>query len=153
MRKVASFLAVMMAITLADLVSAQDRTQRDHASGLGMPRVILDRFPGAILLEEAEFASSVVGRMFRYREVGSNLVVERPKEVFVEGGQYRVHWLRTISYGTYSIERGIVSIDCADCQRAFLGLGRQRIFFRRQGGLFTANADGDGRVIELIREP
>jgi hypothetical protein len=127
--------------------------QRNPASGIVMNRHTADRFPGAALLGEAEFDSAVVGRAFRYREVGSEIVVERPKEVFREGGQYQIHWLRAISYGTYSVEHGIVSIACADCPHSFLDLGRRRIFFRHQGRLLTAKADGKGSVVELIREP
>lgn len=118
-----------------------------------MNRDLADRFPGATLLGEAEFASTIVGRLFRYRELDSEIVVERPKEVFVEGGQYRNHGLRTVSYGTYSIERGIVSIACADCRYTFLGLGWERIFFRHEGRLLMATANRTGSVVELIPEP
>jgi hypothetical protein len=118
-----------------------------------MNRNIADRFPGATLLGETEFAEAIVGHLFRYRDLDSGIVVERPKEVFVHGGQYRIHWLRAISRGTYAIERGIVSIDCAGCQRTFLGLAARRIFFRHEGRLLTANADEQGSVVELIPEP
>src|SRR5688500_15174704 len=95
--------------------------QRNLASGTTMSRDLVDRFPGATVLGEPEFAQAVVSGAFRYREVGSELVIVRPKEIFVEGGQYRIHWSRTISYGTWAIARGIVSIDCTDCQYAFIG--------------------------------
>ena len=109
-----------------------------------------DRFPGATLLGEAEFASAIVGRAFRYRYLASEIVVNRPKEFFREGGQYSMGH-RPISHGTYSIERGIVSIDC-DCPYTFLGLGRKRVFFRHKGRLLTASAELQGEVIELIPE-
>jgi hypothetical protein len=125
----------------------------DRSSGSIVNRSLAERFPGAILLGEAEFASAVVGRLFRYRHLGSGIIVERPKEVFIEGGRYRIHWLRSISYGTYSVERGTVSIDCAGCRNTFLNLGRERIFFRHEGRLLTADANGDGSVVELIPEP
>jgi hypothetical protein len=137
----------------AAIAQVSPATQRNQPSATIVSRDIPDRFPGAALLGEAEFASGVVGRLFRYRELDSNIVVERPKEVFAAGGQYRIHWLRTISYGTYSIERGIVSIDCADCPYSFLNLGRERILFRHEGRLLTARANGEGSVVELIPEP
>lgn len=139
----------------AERSAAMPRTSaayRDHSSGTIMNRYIADRFPGATLLDGAELASAIVGGRFRYREVGSELVLDRPKEVFLAGGQYQIHWLRSISYGNYSIKRGIVSITCADCPYDFLGLGKQRIFFRNDGMLLTAKADGEGSVVELIPE-
>lgn len=132
---------------------ASSGVQRNHSSGIIMNRDIADRFPGATILGDAEFASAIVGRVFRYRELDSGIVVERPKEVFVEGGQYRIHWLRTISYGTYSVERGVVSISCDACPYTFLDLGGERIFFRHQDRLLTARANLEGSIFELVREP
>lgn len=117
-----------------------------------MNQDILDRFPGAVVLDEREFASAIVGRAFHHREVGTELVIERPSEFFGEGGRYSVGH-RAIAHGTYSIERGTVSIDCSDCPSTIFGLGRHRVFFRHQGRLFTTNADGEGSVIELIPYP
>jgi hypothetical protein len=124
----------------------------NHSSGNIMNRNLADRFPGAVLLGQEGFASAIVGKTFRYREVDSNATVDRPKEVFVEGGQYRIHWLRSISYGTYSLKHGAVVIDCPDCPYTFLDLGSERIFFRHEGRLLTANARLDGIVFELIEE-
>ena len=121
---------ISCSLTGEELRTGRPVVQRDHSSETTMSPAIADRFPGADILDEAEFAEAIVGRVFRYREVGSGIVVERPNEVFAEGGQYRVHWLRTISRGTYSIGRGTVMIECTGCQRTFLGLGRTRVFFR-----------------------
>jgi hypothetical protein len=120
--------------------------------GKGIQRKLAQRFPGAVLLSEAEFADAIVDRVFRYREVGTDIIVDRPNEVFAAGGKYRIHWLRTISYGSYSIKRGIVSIDCSDCPYHFLNLGWHRIFFRHEGRLHMMTANGRGSVIELIPE-
>jgi len=115
-----------------------------------MNRDIVGRFPGATVLDEVEFARTIIGRRFRYR-LSSEIVVVHPAEAFSEGERYSVGH-RVFSHGTYSFERGIVSIECIDCRETFLGLGRQRVFFRHQGTLLMANADGEGNVIELIPE-
>jgi hypothetical protein len=138
---------------VAAAAQASSAAQPNPSAGITMTRDITDRFPGATLLGEAEFAGAVAGRRFRNREVGSDIVVERPIEVFAEGGQYRNHGLRTVSYGSYSIERGIVSIACGDCRYPFLGLSWERIFFRHQGKLLMAAVNGTGSVVELIPEP
>lgn len=132
---------------------ASSVAQRNHSSEIVMSRDIAARFPGANVLSEAEFASVIVGRVFRYRDIGGELVVERPKEVFAEGGQYRIHWLRSISYGTWSIAGGIVEIDCTGCRYTFLNVGWKRIFFRHESRLLMATANGEGSVVELISEP
>lgn len=148
-----AFAPLALAATAGGLVLSGCASSLNHSSGIIMNRDIVDRFPGATLLGEVEFASAVVGQAFRYREVGSEPVLVMPKEVFVEGGQYRIHGIRTISYGTWAIARGIVSIDCTDCQYAFIGLGRERVFFRHQDRLLMATANGEGIVVELIPEP
>ncbi len=130
---------------------ASSAAPRDH-SWAAMNQGLADRFPGAAVLGEAEFADAVVGRKFRYRVVESGLVVERPNEVFLAGGQYQLHRLRSVSYGTYAVGRGIVSIDCSDCPSAFIGLGRDRVFFRHRDRLFAMNANGEGQIIELLQE-
>lgn len=115
-------------------------------------RVLADCFPDAAMLGTNELMTAIVGRRFNYRLIGTDgtdLVVVRPKEVFRANGQYEVHG-RAISYCTYSIETSIVSIDC---HQTFLGLGRERVFFRNEGRLFTANANGEGSVVELIPLP
>lgn len=136
----------------AATVQASAAAHPNQSPGSIMNRDIAKRFPGAALLDEAEFTSTVVGRRFRYREVGSELVVNRPKEVFVGNGRYQIHWSRSISYGAYKVKHGVISIYCPDCPYAFLDLGIERIFFRHEGKLFTAKADGRGRVVHLIEE-
>lgn len=139
----------------ADAVIAQTSpaARPDHASEAVMSPDLADRFPGATILDEADLARAIVGRRFRYRELGSEILVEQPKEIFAEQGQYRLHGLRTISYGTYAIGHGIVSIACADCRYPFLNLGWERLFFRHEGKLLMTSAQGGGSVVELISEP
>jgi hypothetical protein len=119
-----------------------------QSSGITVSRAIADRFPGATILGEAEFASTVVGSRFRYR-VSGEIIVEHPAEGFFESGRYSVGH-RPISQGKYSFKDGVVSIECTDCPDTFLGLGRKRVFFRHQGRLLMTNANGEGSVIELI---
>jgi hypothetical protein len=138
-------------LTRSASASGEISRPRSHPVQL-INRKLAKRFPGAVLLGEAEFSSAVVDRAFRYRQVGTDIIVERPKEVFAAGGKYRIHWLRTISYGSYSINGSIVLIDCPDCPYNFLGLDRKRIFFRQQGRLFTAGANLEGSTFELIDE-
>lgn len=114
-----------------------------------MKQSIAQRFPGATFLSKAEFASTIVGGSFRYREFGSELLIKSPAESFFGNGQYSVGH-RAIFSGTYSYKRGIVSIKCVDCHATFLGLGKKRVFFRHEGRLLMANADGNGSAIELI---
>jgi hypothetical protein len=122
----------------------------NHPSEIIMNPDIAARFPGATILDEADFASTVTGRRFRYR-VSNEIIIERPAESFSENERYSVGH-RTIAQGTYSIKRGIVSIECSNCPETFFGLGRKRIFFRHQGRLLMANADAEGDVLELIPE-
>jgi hypothetical protein len=126
--------------------------QSSHAAEIVTDEEIGARFPGATILDEAEFGSAIVGRRFRYRHVGTEIVVERPGEVFAENGRYEIHWLRGASYGTYSIKQGVVSIDCSACSYDFLSLGRKRVFFWHEGRLLTISADGRGSVVELLPE-
>jgi len=114
-----------------------------------MSRDFADRFPGATVLGEIEFVGAIVGHAFRYRLLDDGTVFERPGEFFAEGGRYSTGH-RAILHGTYAFDRGVVSIDCPDCRHTFLGLGSERIFFRHQGRLLMANANGEGNVIELI---
>jgi hypothetical protein len=111
---------------------------------------ITERFPGATFLEEAEFASAVVDHAFRYRVIESDAVIERPKEIFLTGGQYQIHWLRSTSYGTYTVGRESVSINCPSCYAPFLGLGNERVFFQHQDRLFLVSADDEGNIFELL---
>jgi hypothetical protein len=122
--------------------SATDLVKSDADHG------IADRSSRTIL-SEAQFAESIVGKHFHYRSVGSDLVLVSPGEYYSEDGRYSVGH-RAISQGTYSFERGVISIKCAAC-REFLGLGLERLFFRHAGRLLMANADGHGSAIELIR--
>lgn len=118
-----------------------------------MKQALTDRFPGATFLGEAEFAAAIPGRGFRHREVESEAIIERPTEAFLTNGGYQVHWTRAISYGTYTVERGIVLIDCPGCMRDYAGLGKERLYFRHQDRLFVANAAGKGSVFELLPVP
>lgn len=122
--------------------SPHDTSQRTGAATM---RKLAEQFPGAVLLDETEFAQVVEGRGFRHRYVGSELIIERPSEFFVDGRYSTGH--RAISGGSYSFKRGILLIDCS---ATFLGLNRERVFFRHQGKLFTTNADGTGKIVELI---
>ena len=119
------------------------------SSGAAALRTLEGRYPGATLLDEAEFAEVIQGRPFRYRSEDSELVVVSPKEWFFEGGRYSTGH-RVTSAGNYLFERGIVVITC---DQTFLHLGQRRLFFRHEGRLFTANADGTGSVVQLILEP
>ena len=116
-------------------------------SGENPMQSLLKRFPGASVLGDVEFAASVQGRLFSYREDGGDLIIDRPKEVFREGGRYELHGLRAISRGTYSLQGGVVTIECPE---EFLGLEKQRVFFRQEGRLVMSNASGEGPVFELI---
>jgi hypothetical protein len=118
-----------------------------------MNQDIAARFPGAVILGEEEFASAVVGRQFRYRALGSELVIELPGEVFQANGSYRLHRTRSIQYGTYSFDRGVVAINCVDCSQPFLGFGKERVFFRHKTRLFMTSANPQGNFVELIPEP
>jgi hypothetical protein len=111
-------------------------------------KAVADRFPGALILNEAEFASAIVGRRFRYA-LSSGIIIHSPAEHFYKDGRYSVGH-RVISHGTYSIAGGVVSIHCPACRYPFAGLNSRRIFFRQQGKLFMVNADGNEGVVELI---
>lgn len=149
MRHFAAVLAVAASLAVAGCVI---RSDVEEAVGTTNDfRQLADRFPGATILGEAEFASAIVGRQFRYR-LSNDLIMERPAEHFYENGRYSVGH-RAISHGTYSIVGGIVSIDCPGCRYPFAGLSNRRIFFRHQGRLFMANADDNGGVVELIPAP
>lgn len=114
-----------------------------------MRRTVAERFPGAAILDEAAFAAAVVGRIFRYRDPASGIVVNYPGELFVADGHYQTGH-RAIAHGSWSIARGIVSIDCP---QSFLGLGMKRLFFRHQGRLLTTETHARGTVWELIEGP
>lgn len=107
----------------------------------------VERFPGAAILDERAFSEAIVGRKFQYRGLRSEIIVERPIEVFQADGRYELHGLRAIAHERYRFRNGVVSIDGST---SFFGLSRERIFFRRDGMLLTANADGTGPTIELI---
>ena len=57
-------------------------TPADRSLGILLSRDLADRFPGATVLGQPEFAADIVGGLFRYRAVGSELIVERPKEAW-----------------------------------------------------------------------
>jgi hypothetical protein len=122
-------------------------TSSTISSGATTMQKLAERFPGAVLLDEAEFTKAIQGHQFSYREVGGELTIERPKEAFLEGGRYELRGLRSISHGSYSIDHGIVSIECPE---SFLGLSSERVFFRHEGRFLMTNATGEGSVIELI---
>lgn len=147
-RFISALAALLLALLVAGACAPLPPAQRRHSAELSMNRVIAARFPGAKILDEAEFASTVVGRMFRYR-VSSEIIVNCPGEHFYETGRYSVGH-RVIGQGTYSLKGGVVTIECSNCYDTFLGLGRTRIFFRHQGKLLMANANGEGSVVELI---
>lgn len=151
----ARFISASAALLLAPLLTGActpaPAAQRSVSADLIMNRGIAARFPGATILDESDFASTVVGRAFRYR-VSSDIIVNYPGEHFYETGRYSVGH-RAIAHGTYLFERGVVSVECEDCYDTFLGLGRKRLFFRHKGKLLMANADGEGTVVELILEP
>lgn len=130
--------------------SASGSQNNQPNAGATVMRKLAGRFPGATLLDEAQFTETIQGHSFRYQEVGSDLVIDQPAEVFLEGGRYSMDRSRFVTSGTYSLARGVVLIDCP---QTFLGLSRARVFFRYQDKLFTANAEGDGSVIELIPRP
>ncbi|MBC9035128.1 hypothetical protein IAG41_22290 [Sphingomonas sp. JC676] len=131
---------------------AYPKVSRTRPAGPNAERVIVDRFPGATVLSQVEFADTIVRKNFHYREVGSDIVVVSPGEYYSEDGRYSTGH-RVVSVGTYSFERGLLSIDCIDCRPSFLGLGRQRVLFRQDGKLLMANADGRGGTIEMIPSP
>jgi hypothetical protein len=107
------------------------------------------RFPDAKLLDDEKFVETIQNHSFRYREVGSELIIERPAEAFFENGRYSAGH-RVMFQGSYSFSHGILSIKCSDCPESFLGLARERIVFGYQGRAMMANVDGEGAVIELI---
>ena len=116
------------------------------AAGI-LRRGVTDLFPGAVMLGWPDFRQAVVGRQFRYRLVGTEVVVERPTEVFMADGTYVLNRDRSIGYGSYSIADGLVSIAGTG---GFLGLGNLRIFFRHEGRVFTTGAARGAEVYELV---
>jgi hypothetical protein len=143
------------AFVLSSVLAAAPQHERapSRLVGVAKPEVhgpITRQFPGAIILSEADFASTVGGRSFLYRDIGSGIVIHSPGEFFGQDGRYSFGH-RAISRGTYSFKNGIVSIKGTN--GCFIGLGHKRIFFRHQGRLLTSSADGGSSVFELILRP
>lgn len=147
-RFISAAAAFLLPPVLVGACAPMPPTQRQPSREVVVSSNIVARFPGAKVLDEAEFASTVVGRTFRYR-VSSEIIVESPGEHFSKTVQYSTGH-RAIAQGTYSFDGGVVSIECNSCYDTFLGLGKRRVFFHHQGRLLMANADGKGSVVELI---
>jgi hypothetical protein len=120
----------------------------DSSNGI-MNVKIAKRFPGAAVLGEEEFLRVIVGRGFRYREVASGIVVERPREVYFADGRYQQVGLRATIHGNYTVKRDNILIECP---KEFLGMSNDRIFFRHSNRLFTASASGEGSIYELLKD-
>jgi hypothetical protein len=113
-------------------------------------RELYQRLPGMTILSAQEFREEIVGRTFDYRELGSNLTIERPNEAFRDDGTYERHALRVVLFGTYEARDNAVSIVCDDCPANFLGLSNDRAFLRYEGKLFVTGANGNESIFELI---
>lgn len=113
-------------------------------------QIIAARFPGAKPLAEADFASTVVGRSFRYRDIGSGIVIHSPGEFFGKDGRYSFGH-RSISHGAYLFKQGVVLIE--GTHGSFLGLGHERLFFRHRGRLLTTGGVGGSSVLEMVPKP
>lgn len=101
------------------------------------------------ILSADEFSKQVVGKTFRYSELGSDLVTLNIGEMFHFDGRYSTGH-RVIQTGSYAYLDGTVVIECA-C--SFLSLSNERVFFRSEDRLFTSNADGSGPIVELQAVP
>ena len=130
--------------------SAKSRELSQSACFHPIAQQVVAQYPGAKILSEDDFANAVVGRSFRYRDVDNDVVVVRPGEFFGEAGRYSFGH-RPIRGGTYSFECGLVSINTPD--NSFLGLGKERVFFRDGGRLLTTGKAARASVFELIPSP
>ena len=142
----AFLLSLALAMTPATEQSVSPQAERLTAIAPNIGEL----FPGATVLSDEDFTTTVVGRSFRYRDVSSGIVIVRPGEFFGEHHRYSFGH-RAIRQGTYSIDGGVVSIDTPN--DSFLGLGKRRIFFRHQGKIFTTGDNVGSSVLELIPNP
>lgn len=143
-------LATVIALQPHERASAKPASLPQSGCSSPIAQRIVERFPGAKVLTKQDFTSAVVGRSLRYRDISDGMVVVRPGEFFSEAGTYSFGH-RVIMGGTYDFDCGLVSIDTSD--KSFLGLGKERVFFRYEGMLLTTGRDERASVFELIPSP
>jgi hypothetical protein len=110
-----------------------------------------ERFPKAVLVDDKTFVELIQDKAFMYRPIPGEIAITLPSEGFQRDGRYAFGHRPTYG-GTYSIQDGIVSLYYAG-ENSFLGLGKKRIFFLNGSTLFTARADRNDYVVEMIPNP
>ena len=111
------------------------------------------QYPEAQILSEEDFAGAVVVHSFLYRDVDNDVVFTRPGKFFGEAGRYSFgHRPLQRGGGTYTFECGRVSISTT-VDQSFLGLGKDRVFFRDRGRLLTTGIGLRASVFEMIPNP